>query len=251
MSLPLLKIRSKWRDLNLRVQKLERQLAENQSMIDILLSDATYDPAGQHGLNLQERRKEIVADLFNRCRFNAVLETGTYLGASSSYFANTYHVPVYTSEVLPRNFHVARRMLRDLSNVHLHLLDSREFLRSLVRDNTLPGQTLFCYLDAHWYDDLPLAEEIEVIASGWSDFVIMIDDFCVPGDAGYAFDDYGEGRRLDVEYLEGVRHRANLSLYFPTAASSSETGRRRGAAVLASPSMAAECSACSLLRAYR
>jgi predicted O-methyltransferase YrrM len=251
MSLSLLKLRSKWRDLNVRVQGLERQLGETQMIVDILLSDARFDPAGQQGLNMQERRKEIVADLFARFRFDAVLETGTYLGASTGYFASTYRVPVYTSEVLPRNYHVARRILRDVLGVHLHLLDSREFLRSLVRNGTLPGKRLFCYLDAHWYDDLPLAEEIEIISSGWSDFVIMIDDFCVPGDDGYGFDDYGAARRLDVDYVEPVRQRAGLSLYFPSASSQSETGRKRGTAVLASRSLAAECSGCSLLKQYR
>jgi predicted O-methyltransferase YrrM len=219
-------------------------------IVVFLLSDARFDPAGQQGLNMQERRKEIVADLFGRCRFDAVLETGTYLGASTGYFSSTYGVPVYTSEVLPRNYHVARRILRDVPDVHLHLLDSREFLSALVRNGTLPAQRLFCYLDAHWYDDLPLAEEIEIISGGWSDFVIMIDDFCVPGDAGYGFDDYGEGRRLDVDYLETVQKRAGLTLYFPTAASQAETGRKRGTAVLASRSMASECSACSLLKQY-
>lgn len=249
--MPLLNLRSKWRELNVRVQKLERQLTETQSIVDILLSDARFDPAGPQGLNMQERRKEIVADLFARCRFDAVLETGTYLGSSTGYFATKYGVPVYTSEVLPRNYHVARRMLRDLSNVHLHLLDSREFLRSLIHNNTLPGQRLFCYLDAHWYDDLPLADEIEIIAGNWSDFVIMIDDFCDPGDDGYGFDDYGVGRRLDVDYLEPVRQRHALSLYFPTASSQSETGRKRGTAVLSSRSLSTECAACSLLKQYR
>lgn len=250
MSLPLLTLRSKWRDLNLRVQKLERQLAETQTIVDVLLSETRFDPAARQGLNLQERRKEMVADLFARCAFDAVLETGTYLGASTGYLAHTYQVPVFTSEVMPRNYHVARRMLQDLPNVHLHLIDSREFLRTLVREDTLQGRRLFCYLDAHWYDDLPLADEIEIIAAGWTDFVIAIDDFCVPGDSGYGFDDYGAGRRLDVEYLAPVRARTGLALYFPTASSDAETGRKRGTAVLASRSMTAHCNACPLLQPH-
>lgn len=250
MALPLLKLRSKWRDLNLRVQKLERQLTETQAFVDVLLSDARFDSSGPSGLNLQDRRKEIVADLFTRCGFDAILETGTYLGASTGYFAQTYKVPVYSSEVTPRHYHVARRMLRDLPDVHLHLLDSREFLRKLAREESLHGRRLFCYLDAHWYDDLPLADEIEIIAAGWTDFVIMIDDFCVPGDSGYGFDDYGAGRRLDVEYLAPVRARTGLALYFPTASSDAETGRKRGAAVLASRSMTPHCNACPLLQPH-
>lgn len=250
MSLPLLKLRSKWRELNLRVQKLERQLSETQSFVDVLLSDARFDPTVQQGLNMQERRKEIVADLFARCRFDAVVETGTYLGASTGYLASTYRIPVHSSEVMPRNYHVARRLLRDLPDVHLQLLDSREFLSTLIQDESLRGRRLFCYLDAHWYDDLPLAEEIEIIASGWSDYVIMIDDFCVPGDSGYGYDDYGAGRCLNIHYLQPVRAQTGLALFFPTAPSSLETGRRRGTAVLASKSLSADCSACPLLKPY-
>ena len=58
------------------------------------------------------------------------------------------------------------------------------------------------HVEAMLRHHLPLADEIEIISGGWPDFVIMIDDFCVPGDDGYEFDDYGPGRRLDVEYLE-------------------------------------------------
>jgi hypothetical protein len=55
---------------------------------------------------------------------------------------------------------------------------------------------VFFHLDAHWEGDLPLQEEIEIILGRFPNFLIMIDDFRVPGDSGYGFDDYGRGKML-------------------------------------------------------
>ena len=83
--------------------------------------------------------------------------------------------------------------------------------------------TLF-YLDAHWEDRLPLREEAELAVGSFSKAVLMIDDFEVPGDPSYAFDDYGPGKRLCLDYLLS----ANLppvSIYFPSTPIASR-GRR-------------------------
>ncbi|MGH7488291.1 MAG: hypothetical protein ACREMY_22235, partial [bacterium] len=64
--------------------------------------------------------------------------------------------------------------------------------------------------------------------------VLMIDDFQVPGDPGYSFDDYGPGKALTSEYLPELN---GWGLFYPCAPSSSETGARRGCAVLATPPM--------------
>ena len=61
--------------------------------------------------------------------------------------------------------------------------------------------TLF-YLDAHWGKRLPLADEMRVVAGAFPRCVIAIDDFMVPDDPGYAFDDYGPGKRLDLDYVK-------------------------------------------------
>jgi hypothetical protein len=94
----------------------------------------------------------------------------------------------------------------------------------------------FFYLDAHWYDHLPLAEETEFIFSNFDHFVVMVDDFQVPEDSGYKFDDYGPGRTLTLKDFPFDRD-ARVSTYFPARNSNQESGRRRGCAVLASQSM--------------
>ena len=107
----------------------------------------------------------------------------------------------------------------------------------------------FFYLDAHWEGDLPLQEEIEIILRRFPNFLIMIDDFRVPGDSGYGFDDYGPTKMLalrDFPFHEDRR----MSVYFPTCRSEVETGTKRGCVVLVAPSLAMLISETGALRRY-
>ena len=107
-------------------------------------------------------------------------------------------------------------------------MDARQFLSALP----LPHDTrTFFYLDAHWNKDLPLADETEFIIKTYRSFVIMIDDFQVPGDPGYCFDDYGPGKSLSLRDFpfEGD---SRITAYFPSRHSSRESGIRRGCIVL-------------------
>jgi hypothetical protein len=87
------------------------------------------------------------------------------------------------------------------------------------------------YLDAHWLDHLPLRDEIELIVANFSSAAIVIDDFEVPDDPGYGFDNYGTDKRLSLDYLLQAST-PPLAIYFPRARSEQETGARRGSATL-------------------
>jgi hypothetical protein len=141
-------------------------------------------------------------------------------------------LPVFSCELHPRYFCYSVLRLANIPNVHLERGDSRCFLRKLFDENRLPpGPTLF-YLDAHWERDLPLWEEVEQIVSRHPSPVIMVDDFRVPTDSGFAYDDYGRGKCLSVTDLhEAVT--ARPAMFFPRYASAHETGARRGCVVLA------------------
>ena len=185
------------------------------------------------GLNGQRHRKQIFRDLVNACAFDAIVETGTFKGDSAAYMATTANLPVYTSEVNPRFSLLARIRLRSLSAVHFFRGDSREFLQRLPIILEDRRRRLFFYLDAHWYADLPLEGELDIISQGWQSFVIMIDDFQVPGDEGYGYDSYGENQPLTLKRFSGVFQRHRLVPFFPNLASGEETGIRRGCVVLA------------------
>jgi energy-coupling factor transporter ATP-binding protein EcfA2 len=100
-------------------------------------------------------------------------------------------------------------------------------------DDIIPKDKVFLGLDAHWHDDLPLREEVELIFCHWTRPVVMIDDFQVPEDSGCQFDDYGQGKKLSLEYLDPVAH-LGFTPFFPALPSSEEVGVKRGWVVLVS-----------------
>jgi hypothetical protein len=112
-------------------------------------------------------------------------------------------------------------------------LDSREFLKKLANDRELTQKTCFFYLDAHWGKDCPIRKEISLIASHWGKFIILIDDFQVPGDKGYGYDRYGSFIKLNLSYIRPVLQKYDLCSYFPTISSKDESGEKpRGCVIL-------------------
>jgi hypothetical protein len=215
--------------------------------------DYYFDPkAGKEfggPLNGQVHRAAIFRELDDRFRFAAIVETGAFRGVTTRYFAEVTDSPVYTVEVDPRFYQFSKRSLKNFRQVHLMQGDSRRFLQTLIQDPACPGSNVFFYLDAHWNADLPLYEELELIGRNWLRSVVMIDDFEVPDDPGYAFDDYGPGAKLSMEYIEPLIE-GHWAVYFPSARSDDETSGRRGCVVLASLDVADKMDEITSLRRY-
>jgi predicted O-methyltransferase YrrM len=184
-------------------------------------------------LNGQDRRRALVRSIARCVDVDVVIETGTYRGTSTEFFSAVFGVPVETVEANPRFYEYSRHRLAHEPSVSVSLGDSREFLRRIAARQS--DKTPFIYLDAHWEADLPLREELEIIRAGWTQGVVMIDDFAVPADPGYGFDDYGPGKSLTQDYLPAM---PGWSLFYPTAPSAEETGKKRGCGVLLSSSLA-------------
>ena len=158
-----------------------------------------------------------------------IVETGTFLGTTTEFFAQL-GLPVTTAENNLEFAVQARERLRRWQNVDFQQADSVQVLRKLTRDPIDRGVPTLFYLDAHWQNHLPLREEAELAFGHFAKAVVLVDDFVVPDDAGYGFDDYGPGKRLDLDYL--LRGQLPpLSIYFPAALSRQETGARRGCVV--------------------
>ena len=188
--------------------------------------------------NGQAERTRIFRDILAGLPIQAIIETGTFRGSSTELFAST-GLPVYSVEARPRTAAYARARLRKHSTVHLYEGDSRAFLHRLLADPTVPRSDVFFYLDAHWEEDLPLAEEVGIVFQHWPRAVVMVDEFEVPG-SSYTFDDYGPGKALSLEYLTPVLLRHGSHAFFPSATAESETGAKRGSVVLcADPDVAA------------
>jgi hypothetical protein len=226
--------------LHARVSQLEETTSSLETTVDTMLESPTYESGQNLGFNWQAGRKQIFTELVSRIKFDIVIETGTWIGNTTGYMSEVSGLPVMSAE-LTRRFHVlARSRLRGLPGITLVNTDSRAFLRLLAADKKLKDAFPFIYLDAHWYNDLPLDEEIELIAGSWERFVVMIDDFKVPGDDGYGYDDYGPGKVLSLEYIAKRLRQHRLAAFFPAIRSSAETGLRRGCVVLAPDGMVAD-----------
>lgn len=199
--------------------------------------------------NGQEGRQAIFRELISKVQFGMIVETGTYRGTTTEFLARESGLPVCTVEADPRYYHYARLRLRKQRFIRLELGDSRAFLEKLARDPALPKQSVFFYLDAHWQEDLPLKQEIQLIVRFWTGVAIMIEDFQAPGDEGYAYDDYGPGKKLCLEHLEPLSQ-FGLSAYFPTLPSEQETGGKRGCVLLADGPMQERLAQFRTLRAH-
>jgi hypothetical protein len=189
-------------------------------------------------------RQLVYLDLAHACNFEAIVETGTFRGSTTRFLAqNSGGAPVYSCEHGPLNFEFAKWRLRGDQNLFLFNLDSRNFIRDLKISRQ--ARTFF-YLDAHWGADLPLREELNLVIQKFEKFVVMIDDFEVPNDPEYQFDDYGPGKRLSLR--DFPLHQDNrIACYFPARPSSQESGLRRGVIVLASLGLKGKLDAISSL----
>jgi len=200
--------------------------------------------------NGQTNRSQIFKAIMAHAQPAAIIETGTHLGTTTKYMAET-GLPVYTIEGHPRYFGFARSRLWWKRNVKLREGDSRTELSKLFEGPLikLVNSPLFFYLDAHWDEDLPLAEEIDIIFGRSSNAVVMIDDFEVPEDPGYGYDDYGPEKSLNAKYIAPLIEAHGLAIFYPSAPSQQETGFRRGCIVLCKAAVhGAKLQALSVLR---
>ncbi|MEP7305287.1 MAG: hypothetical protein ABJA98_07225 [Acidobacteriota bacterium] len=214
-----------------RLARLEASNRCLQIALDGMLVSPKFVPSEEVGFNGQACRKRIFQDILAVAPVEAIVETGTCLGDTTGYMALTSQLPVHTCDLNPRFHALAKTRLSEIDSVHLNLLDSRSFLRERAR-GPMADRLLLFYLDAHWYDDLPLSQELDIIASEWTQFIVMVDDFQVPDDPGYGYDNYGVDKALTLDLLRPSIAQHDLAVFFPTYAAVQETGARRGCVIL-------------------
>ena len=182
--------------------------------------------------NGQAFRQRIYSEIMAAFSFEAIVETGTYLGTTTMYFAGS-GLPVFTVEANPRSHaYSSLRFRREAraGQIHLSEGDTIWFLRMLSQDPRVKNARAFFYLDAHWYEHLPLREELQIVFENWRNAVALVDDFQVPG-TSYGYDDYGAGKALTLEYLRPLKP-LGLTAFFPAVGPEQESGGKRGCIVL-------------------
>jgi hypothetical protein len=189
---------------------------EDQSMFPII------------GFNGQVVRAAILLKLMRLGPFDAFIETGTYMGETCLLVATQTNLPVISCDLAHRSQPFAVTVADVFGpRVQLSMLDSRSFLANVCGKGIYDCP--FFYLDAHWESDIPLLGELRIILSNVLTFLIVIDDFKVPHDAGFGFDGYGNVN-LDWEYIAPTIEESErrLRVFYPAYPSEMETGFRRG-----------------------
>jgi hypothetical protein len=135
-------------------------------------------------------------------RCSTFVETGANVGSSLCYLAKNFpKLECHSCEPDPAACAAAREHAAELTNVTLANEKSPEFLYSLEKMISA-GRTLF-WLDSHGYGfRWPLKEEIAFITRTSPSAYVFIDDFKVPGQPQFMFDEY-DGQVCGFEEIEG------------------------------------------------
>jgi hypothetical protein len=173
----------------------------------------------------QWARRRAIELLAWRMRPDAIVETGTFLGLTTRALSRL-GAPVYSVEVKPAYHHLAKLAVRGCDGVTLLCGDSVAALEWLRAQGAV--RRPLAYLDAHWWEPLPLPREVACLLGGWDDALVVVDDCRVPDDPGYGYDAYGGVPiAADALPLDGA-----LTAY-PAVPATREGGARRGTLYLA------------------
>ncbi len=157
---------------------------------------------------------------------DGVIETGCFLGDTTDYLARLYpELPIVTCDVVAEHAAFTRHRLRDRSNTSVVTGDSADVLASLSGRFDRP----LVYLDAHWYECWPLADELAAISVG----IVAVDDVDL-GHPRFGYDTY-RGQPLDITFLADLTARDALYVgdpFVPYPYPCLQVGRRSGTAYL-------------------
>jgi hypothetical protein len=166
--------------------------------------------------NGQFVRAFILLKLFRYFKCSAFIETGTYLGQTAYFVRKVFHTVVFSCELNKRYYWASKISLFFLSGVYLSSRNSPDFLKRLgARSRKCLSNPVF-YLDAHGYEYWPLADELNVISKYFTKGIIIVDDFFIPGNPKFDYDQYG-GKRLSIDLVKRNFHKesSEFRIYYP------------------------------------
>ena len=133
--------------------------------------------------------------LINSLECDALIETGCYLGDTTTYLANTYpKLHLISCDIDSRYVDFTRQRLRGREHAQVYATSSPEVVALACERFARP----FFYLDAHWGDPWPLRDELRAIVRG----IVCIHDFNIER-PGYAYDSY-KGVPCDSKILGSI-----------------------------------------------
>lgn len=227
MGLAILRKLAKWITVDYHRNVRREDILNAQNVDELILMSRDL-----RGFNRQILRAALIVSLSEKLKPTAFVETGTYLGETAIAAQDLLAIPVYTVEVSLANYlqslSIRLRTAR-LGGIHQYLGNSPEILRRLASDDRL-GSRPFFYLDAHWEDYCPVADECVAIFEEFPWAVVVVDDFQVPDRPDFGFDSYG-GTPIGLDVVKPVL-KPQTRLFLPDHNPAAESGHRRGTLLL-------------------
>jgi hypothetical protein len=145
------------------------------------------------------------------------IETGANVGSTLAYVARNFpRVHCLSCEPDLQAYQVAGANVASFPNVELFNETSQQFIDRLnLRKQIFDRQCVF-WLDAHGFGfEWPLRAEIEFITHRFESGYILIDDFLVPGQNQFKYDEY-KGQTCSFEFIKNaIKENLQYVLYYP------------------------------------
>lgn len=147
------------------------------------------------------------------------VETGSNVGSTLAYVARSFPwLRCLSCEPDHSAFEQASANVGKYDNVTLFNGTSQQFIGHLSRyEPKIFSEQCFFWLDAHGYGfEWPLKKELEFITGRFSSGYILIDDFKVPGQDHFGYDQY-HGQVCSYDYVKDALNTGKAyQLYYPT-----------------------------------
>jgi Cephalosporin hydroxylase len=188
---------------------------------------------GTTPLNGQYLRQQTLVKIAASVKPTHVIETGTYFAGSTGFLSTLTNGRCITIESNPKFYEVAKENIDfnySEQNIEIILGRSEDELSNVLQ-KIEKNSRLIVYLDAHWYENVPIERELEALDSWGGSWIAIIDDFKVPTDSGYGFDVYGK-IEIGPKVIPKDFSTKGIRLFVPKKSSYCETGRRKGTGYL-------------------
>ncbi len=147
--------------------------------------------------------KEEFQRLIDKHKTNIIIETGTYLGNTTKQLAEMV-ATVFTVEENEDYFFKSNAKFVTARNVLNYKGSSVDILPGILAGPITSGesnQNVLFFLDAHWGENNPLLQELEIIANHKIKPIIVIHDFKVPDHPELGYDSY-DGQDYEWSWIE-------------------------------------------------
>lgn len=217
--------------LRYRLPNFEFGVGFSEMLLDHIPPSVYFDKWMIQPFNGQAVRWSTISAISRSFAPTVAIETGTFLGSSTPYISTLVTGKTFSIEINKDTLQKTIRRFREnhpKRDIDLILGDSAQEIKKILRKLNPLDNRVIAYLDAHWLDAIPTTDELLALVEWGGAWVAIIDDFKVPHDSGYGFDQYGD----TVIGPKIVPTKSGISVYVPSISSTRESGVRRGTGYL-------------------